>query len=78
MYIRPLCARFVAQFHSDGYRRNYNGVAEMHDLDLDFGSAARSNRAVLALNGWVDWADGSTFLGAAQEKMEIWFCPTFR
>ena len=25
-----------------------------------------NNRAVLVLNGWVDWADGSTFLGASQ------------
>jgi hypothetical protein len=54
--------------YPDGYRREYSGVAEMHYLDLDFGSAARGNRAVLILNGWVDWADGSTFLGAAQEK----------
>jgi TPR repeat protein len=54
--------------YPDGYRRDFNGVAEKHYLDLDFGSAARSNRAVLILNGWVDWADGSTFLGAAQEK----------
>jgi len=34
---------------------------------LDFGArAAPSNRAVLLLNGWVDWADGSTFFGASQ------------
>ena len=38
-------------------------------MDLDFGStAARDNRAVLLLHGWVDWADGSTFLSAAQES----------
>lgn len=40
----------------------------MHYLDLDFGPVTHSNRAVLVLHGWVDWADGSTFLGAAQEK----------
>ena len=51
----------------DGFARDVAGVAEMHALDLDFGpDAARSNRAVLVLNGWVDWADGSTFLKAAQ------------
>ena len=32
--------------------------------------AAPDNRAVLVLNGWVDWADGSTFLAAAQESKE--------
>ena len=42
----------------------------MHHLDLDFGDAAPDNRAVLVLDGWVDWADGSTFLGAAQEAKD--------
>jgi hypothetical protein len=50
----------------DGFTRDVAGVAEMHALDLDFGPVARSNRAVLILAGWVDWADGSTFLSAAQ------------
>ncbi len=49
------------------FRRDYEGVAELHHLDLDFGRVARDNRAVLVLTGWVDWADGSTFRGAAQE-----------
>jgi hypothetical protein len=53
--------------YPDGFARDYSGVAEMHTLDLDFGAAAPDNRAVLILSGWVDWADGSTFLGAAQE-----------
>lgn len=50
-----------------GFRHDSAGVAESHALTLDFGpGAARENRAVLLLNGWVDWADGSTFLGASQ------------
>jgi len=56
------------QTYPDGFRRGYNGVAELHHLDLDFAGAARDGRAVLILNGWVDWADGSTFLRAAQES----------
>jgi tetratricopeptide (TPR) repeat protein len=56
------------QQYPDTFRRDYNGSAELHHLDLDFGNAAASNRAVLILNGWVDWADGSTFLAASQEK----------
>jgi hypothetical protein len=39
----------------------------LHTLDVDFGNVARDNRAALVLNGWVDWADGSIFLGAAQD-----------
>ncbi len=52
------------QAYPDGFARNYGGVAELHTLDLDFGAVAPGNRAVLVLNGWVDWADGSTFIGA--------------
>jgi hypothetical protein len=55
----------------DTFRREKNGKAELHALELDFGKkAAPDNRAVLVLNGWVDWADGSTFLAAAQESKE--------
>jgi hypothetical protein len=39
----------------------------VHQLDLDFGKVARDGHAVLVLNGWVDWADGSTFRRASQE-----------
>ena len=53
--------------YAAGFRRNYAGVADMHTLDLDFRGSAPHNRAVLVLNGWVDWADGSTFYAAAQE-----------
>src|ERR1039458_6569434 len=45
----------------------------MHTLDLDFGNAARGNRAALILSGWVDWADGSTFLAAAQAHRDLTF-----
>jgi Tfp pilus assembly protein PilF len=53
--------------YPDGFPRNSAGVAGMHALELDFGRAASDGRAVLVLSGWVDWADGSTFLGTAQE-----------
>jgi Tfp pilus assembly protein PilF len=43
----------------------------LHYLDLDFGNSARGNRAFLVLNGWVDWADGSTFLQQAQAKSDL-------
>ncbi len=67
---RDVLVRLLKQdrTYPDEFRRNYAGVAEMHSLDLDFGKAAADNKAVLILSGWVDWADGSTFLGALQEK----------
>jgi Tfp pilus assembly protein PilF len=54
------------QIYPNGFERNYAGVAELHHLDLDFGPVAPDNRAVLVLSGWVDWADGSTFLSMSQ------------
>ncbi len=59
--------------YPDAFQRDHAGVAEMHRLDLDFGSSAASNRAVLVLSGWVDWADGSTFLGAMQAHKDLTF-----
>jgi hypothetical protein len=66
---RDVTARLRARDrrYPDEFKRDLAGVAELHTLDLDFGEAAADNRAVLILNGWVDWADGSTFLGASQE-----------
>ncbi|HLK63230.1 MAG TPA: tetratricopeptide repeat protein [Bryobacteraceae bacterium] len=61
------------QTYPDAFRRDHAGVAEMHTLDLDFGKAARDNHAVLILSGWVDWADGSTFLGATQAHKDLSF-----
>ncbi|HMJ62995.1 MAG TPA: hypothetical protein VK493_14580, partial [Bryobacteraceae bacterium] len=55
------------------FSRNAAGVAELHTLDLDFGAAAADNRSALVLNGWVDWADGSTFLGASQSGKGLIF-----
>jgi tetratricopeptide (TPR) repeat protein len=54
--------------YADGFRRDFEGVAELHHLDLDFGGAAPDGRAILVLSGWVDWADGSTFRGVSQER----------
>jgi Tfp pilus assembly protein PilF len=56
------------QRYPDHFSRSETGVAELHTLDLDFGSAASSGKAILLLNGWVDWPDGSTFRKASQES----------
>ena len=54
--------------YPSAFRRVRAGVAEMHSLEMDFGAAAApANDAVLALTGWVDWADGSTYFGFSQE-----------
>jgi hypothetical protein len=55
------------QKYPDQFPRTGLGVAKRHALELDFGNVAASGRAVLLLNGWVDWPDGSTFRAAAQE-----------
>jgi hypothetical protein len=60
--------RSVDRRYADGFRRDFEGVAETHHLELDFGATAHDNRALLVLTGWVDWADGSTFRGVSQER----------
>jgi hypothetical protein len=52
--------------YPDGFRRTMSGIAERHALSLDFGEAP--DDSLLVMHGWVDWADGSTFLQASQEK----------
>jgi tetratricopeptide (TPR) repeat protein len=53
--------------YPDGFDRDFSGLAELHWLDLDFGpEAAADGEALLVLHGWVDWADGSTFLATSQ------------
>jgi hypothetical protein len=70
---RDVRARLLARdrVYPDGFRRDYLDVAKLHHLDLDFGNAAPENRAVLILNGWVDWADGSTFMAASQAHEDL-------
>jgi hypothetical protein len=44
----------------------------LHTLDLDFDPNA-GDAASLILHGWVDWADGSTFLAATQAHRDLVF-----
>jgi tetratricopeptide (TPR) repeat protein len=55
------------QRYPDQFPRSEIGMADLHTLELDFGAAAPSGKAILLLNGWVDWPDGSTFRRASQE-----------
>lgn len=52
--------------YADTFRRDFRNAAETHTLELEFASALPDN-AFLVLNGWVDWADGSTFRARSQE-----------
>ncbi len=65
--VLPLLLAADRRYPTD-FQRTESGIAELHSLTLDFSGAASDNRAVLILRGWVDWADGSTFLAAAQES----------
>lgn len=66
---RDVLPRLIAkdQHYPDQFQRSEIGVADLHTLELDFGAAAPSGKAILLLNGWVDWPDGSTFRRASQE-----------
>jgi len=73
---RALIAR--DRVYPDQFARTASGVAQPHTLDLDFGPAAPDNRSVLILNGWVDWADGSTFFAASQEDSRGLMLPSLQ
>lgn len=53
--------------YPDQFPRSSLGVARVHTLELDFAGAAPTGKALLLLNGWVDWPDGSTFRAASQD-----------
>lgn len=57
--------------YPNSFRRTATGIAEPHALSLDFGAVAAANQAILVLDGWVDWADGSSFLSAAQDGVPL-------
>jgi hypothetical protein len=61
------------QRYPDDFQRDHAGVAELHTLDLDFKGAAPDGKATMVLQGWVDWADGSTFLAATQAHRDLVF-----
>jgi tetratricopeptide (TPR) repeat protein len=52
--------------YAGSLRHNHAGVADLHTLEIELPNGP--NSGVLFLNGWVDWADGSTFAGAAQSE----------
>jgi hypothetical protein len=54
--------------YPDRFARTELGAAQPHTLELDFTGAAPAGEAVLLLNGWVDWPDGSTFRAMSQER----------
>ena len=52
----------------DGFERTFQNRAELHTLTLDFPGLRNRDDALLFLTGWVDWADASTIVGAAQNR----------
>ncbi len=61
--------RKLDRTYPDAFERDFLGVAEKHFVELDFGSARSIGEpAILVLNGWVDWADGSTIRRLAQDR----------
>ncbi len=55
----------------DGFGRQPDGRAESHWVTLEFPEGGE----VLYLHGWVDWADGSTFVAASQSNSRPLFAP---
>ena len=65
--VLPLILRADSRYPG-GFARTAAGVAAMHWIELDFNGSAPAAQAVLFLQGWVDWPDGSTFRAVAQQS----------
>ena len=61
--------------YAEDFERDFAGRAETHTLTLDLSGVSGRDDAVLFLNGWVDWADGSTFVGTAQSERNVLLPP---
>jgi tetratricopeptide (TPR) repeat protein len=61
--------------YADDFKRDFAARAETHSLTLDFSSLAGRDDITLFLNGWVDWADASTFVGSAQSASSGMYAP---
>ena len=66
--VRARCSPPKIRRYPDQFARTELGVARPAHARAGLRRAAPSGRAVLLLNGWVDWPDGSTFRAAAQES----------
>ncbi len=58
--------------YPDGFRARLQRDVRHCTLSISISATPRrTNRAVLILNGWVDWADGSTFLRRRRRRRKV-------
>ncbi|MFN0123051.1 MAG: FG-GAP-like repeat-containing protein, partial [Blastocatellia bacterium] len=70
--IRPLIEKIDDRYPSDFERLRFKGYAKEHAIELDLGSEAlRAKQVLLLLHGWIDYADSTANLAAAQAGVEI-------
>lgn len=70
--ILPLIEKIDQRYPADFARLPFKGYAKEHALELDLGKEAlRAKQVVLLLHGWIDYADSTSNLAAAQAGVEM-------
>jgi Flp pilus assembly protein TadD len=60
--LQTIDGRYVRDFE----RTRFNGLAETHSLQIDFGDTSHYRKPALVLTGWIEWMDGDTLYHLGQ------------
>ena len=69
--ILPLIKDLDRRYPEDFEKLRFKGYAREHTLELDLGDVSKAKQVLLLLTAWIDYADSTANLAAAQAGVEI-------